>query len=173
MQTQENRSGLLSFNDFLKKHSSEAKEKKLSESYFHADVVCEAWDSGVAFGKKENIQATKERILIRQYEKFVEKANKVYLFTKSFSDFLSFSGYKPERFFINIFHVNPKVIVLVNKDAIIDDDFVVLAYTKMNEFQDSFRTLFGSTLDISLMDDDGIIDDLLISDGFNYSEKII
>lgn len=165
-------SGMNEFNKYLLDHASEAKDTRSNDSYFHVDVVLDAYTKGYNEGKKESINMFAEEFKNKLWEKFVEKANKVYLSAKSLTDALSTKKYSVEKIYINIFHNNPRVIVSVDEELLLNDDFIMFAYSKIHEIQNSFYSLSKSTLDLSLVGTDGLDESLLMQDGFEYSEKV-
>jgi hypothetical protein len=160
------------FNAYLEEHASEAKSTKLNDSYYHVDVVADAYSRGYIDGKKYSTDEFMDDFIEKVWEKFVEKANKVYLSAKSLTDAFSSKKYTVGKIYINIFHRNPRVIVSVDESVLLDDTFVTFAYPKIHEIQKSFYALSKCTLDISLIGSDDIDEDLLKQDGFEYSEKI-
>lgn len=165
-------SGMSDFNAYLGRHASEAKATRLNDSYFHVNVVADAYNQGYIDGKKCSTDEFMDEFMEKMWEKFVEKANKVYLSAKSLTDAFSSKKYPVEKIYINIFHKNPRVIVSVDESLLLDDDFVTFAYPKIHEIQKSFYSLSKSTLDLSLVGTDGLDEELLKQDGFEYSEKI-
>ena len=81
------------------------------------------------------------------------------------------SAYTVEKIYLNVFHYSPKVIVSINDNLLLNDDFVEFAYSKIHDIQCSFHTLFQSTLDISLISPTDLEEKLLMQDGFEYSEE--
>ncbi|MFN8363426.1 MAG: hypothetical protein U0T85_07490 [Cloacibacterium normanense] len=165
------KSGMNSFNDYLLEHSVEAKKTKANELYYHINVVIDAYTKGYNDGEKSAKKEITDLIINKAKEKFIEKANQVYLSTKSLVDIFSKNGYTVEKIYLNVFHYSPKVIVSINDNLLLNDDFVEFAYSKIHDIQCSFHTLFQSTLDISLISPTDLEEKLLMQDGFEYSEE--
>jgi hypothetical protein len=165
-------SGMSGFNAYLEMHASDATTTKLTDSYFHADIVADAYKQGYIDGKKRSADEFMAEFTEKMWEKFVEKANKVYLSAKSLTDAFSSKKYSVDKIYINIFRKNPRVIVSVDETLLLDDDFVFFAYPKIYEIQQSFYSLSKCTLDISLTGAGNLDEELLKQDGFEYSEKI-
>jgi len=165
------KSGMDSFNDYLIAHSVEAKKTKVNELYYHIDVVIDAYAKGYNDGEKSAKKEITDLIINKAKEKFIEKANQVYLSTKSLVDIFSKNSYDVNKIYLNVFHHSPKVILAVEDDLLLEDTFVEFAYSKIHDIQCSFHTLFQSTLDISLITPTDLEEDLLIQDGFEYSEE--
>lgn len=164
--------GISQFNNYLEFHSAGAKTSKISDLYYHVDVVADAYTKGYTDGKQSAKQEVMDLIMQKAKEKFLEKANQVYVSAKAMVSHLSAKDYKVERIYINIFHRSPKVIFALNSELLLDDEFVEFAYTKIHEMQCSFHSLFQNTLDFSLVGTTDLDDELLAKDGFDYSEVL-
>ncbi|MCK9618638.1 MAG: hypothetical protein M0R21_12480 [Lentimicrobiaceae bacterium] len=167
-----NQTGIIDFNKYLLKYSDESSSSKISENYFPADVVIDAYKNGFSDGKKAKQEDFESNLYKIHIEKFIEKATKVYLSAKSFADYLKQNNYKAEKFYLNLFHRNPKVVISIKEELLLDDKFVIFAYTKINEMQNAFLGLFNNTLDISLVCNTNLDEELLQTDGFSYSENV-
>src|SRR6476646_7373876 len=147
----QNTSGIRQFNDYLRSHSGGAKASKISDLYYHVNVVAEAYSRGYTDGKKSAKEEVTNLILEKAKEQFIEKANQVYLSAKALVNHLSTKDYKADKIYINIFHKSPKVIVALENNMLLNDEFVEFAYTIIHDMQCSFHSLFHSTLDLSLI----------------------
>lgn len=165
-------SGISQFNNYLEFQSADAKTSKINDLYYHVNVVADAYTQGYSDGKQSAKKEVMDLIMQKSKEKFIEKANQVYLSAKALVNHLSAKEYKVERIYINIFHKSPKVIVALNNDLLLNDEFVEFAYTKIHEMQCSFHSLFQNTLDLSLIGTTDLDDELLAKDGFDYSENL-
>lgn len=164
--------GIGLFNDYLALHSDDAETSKISDLYYHVNVVADAYSRGYNDGEKKAEKEVMALITKKAKERFIEKANEVYLSSKAMVNHLSLKQYKVSKIYINIFHRNPKVIIAVEDYMLLDDDFVEFAYTKINEMKSSFHSLFQSTLDLSLISSEDLDEELLSLDGFDYSEAL-
>jgi hypothetical protein len=162
--------GIGLFNSYLKLHSQDAETSKISDLYYHVNVVADAYSRGYNDGEKKAKKEVMDLITKKAKERFIEKANQVYLSSKAMVGYLSQKDYGVSKFYINIFHRNPKVIIAVKDSLLLNDEFVELAYGKINEMKSSFHSLFESTLDLSLISSQDLDEDLLARDGFDYSE---
>ena len=169
--TIEIKSGINLFNRYLELNSADSKTSKINDLYYHVNVVAEAYSKGYDDGEKSAKKEVMELIMLKEKEKFVEKANQVYLSAKALVMHLSTNDYKVQKIYINIFHKSPKVIVALDSSLLLNDEFVEFAYTKIHEMQCSFHTLFHNTLDLSLISDSDLDEILLAKDGFDYNEK--
>lgn len=163
-------SGMASFNTYLSTHTLEAESSKVSNLYFHVNVVAESYSQGFKDGQISGNKEFYNRFVEKTKEKFFEKANQVYLSAKSLIDSFLKKDYKVEKIYINVFHKSPKVIVVISEELLLDDSFVEYAYTKIHEKQCSFHSLFENTLDLSLVSSTDLNEELLKLDGFQYSE---
>jgi len=170
--TTENQTGINLFNTYLTRHQESAKQSKVNDLYYHVNVVAEAYDQGLNDGKNLGRQDFLEKVMKSSAERFAEKANQVYICTKTTLSYLNQKGYNVQSFHINIFHSNPKVIIAINNETLLNDDFVELAYTKIHEVKCTFNALFDNTLDMGLIGSDNLDLELLSQDGFEYSEVI-
>lgn len=166
------KSGMNSFNDYLLEHSIEAKKTKVNELYYHINVVIDAYTKGYNDGEKSAKKEITDLLINKAKERFIEKANQVYLSTKSLVEIFSKNNFNVEKIYLNVFHHSPKVILSVEDELLLDDIFVEFAYSKIHEIQCSFHTLFESTLDISLISPTDLEEGLLRQDGFEYSEEL-
>ncbi len=164
--------GISLFNTYLSKHQEVCKDSKINDSYYHVNVVAEAYQQGLNDGKNIGRQDFIDKIMKSSAEKFAEKATQVYILTKNILSALSKNGYTVSSFHINVFHSNPKVIISVDNQQLLDDEFVELAYTKIFEIKSTFNNLFDSTLDMGIMGNENIDLELLSQDGYEYSENI-
>lgn len=168
----ENKSGINLFNNYLNRHQESSKKSKVNDLYYHVNVVAEAYDQGLNDGKNLGRQDFMNKIMKSSEETFIEKANQVYICVKSTLTYLNQKGYSVQSFHINIFHNNPKVIIAISNDLLLNDDFVELAYTKIHEVKCFFNALFDNTLDMGVIGSDNLNLELLSQDGFEYSEVI-
>jgi hypothetical protein len=160
-------SGINNFNAYL---TEQTKEAKPSEEYYHVNVVAEAYSKGFSDGKNSGKKEVFELILNKSRERFIEKANQVYLSAKSLVEIFENNEYHVEKIYLNVFHRNPKVLVVVKEELLLEDTFVEFAYTRIHSMQCSFHALFQNTLDLSLIGGEGLDEALLKADGFEYSE---
>jgi len=165
-------SGVESFNLFIFERAKEAHSTKLNENFFHYDIVADAFNCGLEKGKQMKKEEAESIVINRLIDRFIERANQVYLSAKKLTENLAKENFHAKKIYINIFHRNPKVIVVVDENYLLDDDFVFFVYPKLNEMKNSFFKLFENTLDISLIGDENISEELLVADGFSYSEDI-
>jgi len=172
MSTTAETTGIKQFNNYLAQHAASSKASKISDAYFHVNVVADAYTRGYADGESSAQKALMDVLLQKAKEQFVEKANQVYLSAKATISHLKANNYRVERIYINIFHKSPKVIVAMEDSLLLSDEFVEFAYPKIHELQCSFQSLFNSTLDLSLISVTDLDEDLLAKDGFDYSETL-
>ncbi len=166
------KSGIDQFNNYLAIHSADAKTSKINDLYYHVNVVADAYSRGFNDGEKKAKKEVIDLITQKAKERFIEKANQVYLSSKAMVIHLSQKDYSVDKIYINIFHKSPKVIISVGNSMLLDDDFVEFAYSKIIEMKSSFHSLFQSTLDLSLISSNDLDEDLLSRDGFDYSETL-
>ncbi|MBL0911755.1 MAG: hypothetical protein IBJ09_05230 [Bacteroidia bacterium] len=160
------------FIDYLNTHAENVKTSKVNDLYYHVNVVADAYTRGFTDGKEAAKQDVIDVIMQKAREQFFEKANQVYLSAKATVNHLAEKNYKVEKIYIKVFHKSPKVIISVKSDLLLDDEFVEFAYPKIHEVQCSFHSLFQNTLDLSLIDTEGLDEELLSKDGFDYSEPM-
>ena len=99
-------------------------------------------------------------------ERFEEKANQVYIFIKNIISESTTNGFDVESFFLNIFEHNPRAIISVKNELLLNDEFVEFVYEKIHEIKTSFNKLFDSFLDIRLVGGENLYFDLLFANGF-------
>lgn len=166
----EKTAGLNLFNSYLTDNKHQAKDSKINDLYYHVNVVAEAYTKGFEDGENTGKKDFLDKLVQSTTEKFIEKANQVYLCTKSTLTALLKERYLVHSFYINIFHQNPKVIIVVPNEMLLNDDFVEFSYMKIHEVKCSFNSLFNSTLDMGIMGSEDLDQKMLSKDGFDYCE---
>jgi len=172
MTTIDKKGGTDSFYIYLNRFKTEARFEKAKE-FYHVDVVADAYKQGFTDGENSGKKEFIETMLTKSAEKFTAKANQVYILTNLTISYLASNGYNVNSFFINLFHVNPKVIIAVENDSLLNDDFIELAYTKVFEMKEVFSNLFGNTLDMGIVGNNELDIQALAEDGYDYSEDLV
>ncbi len=172
MSTTAIKTGTELFSKYISKYKDQVKTES-TEEYYHVDVVAEAYNQGFSDGKSSGKKDFLEEIVKSRLERFVQKANQVYILSQNLISFLGKDGYKINAFYINPFPSCPKVVLSVDDHILLNDKFVELSYGKILENQSIFSKLFApSTLDISLVSSENLDSNLLKEDGFGYREDI-
>ncbi|MEP0365629.1 MAG: hypothetical protein ABJN36_09105 [Cyclobacteriaceae bacterium] len=170
MSTIASKTGTELFGKYITKYKDQVKTESVEE-YYHVDVVAEAYTQGFSDGKNSGKKAFLDEILKNKVEKFVQKANQVYILSQNLISYLAKEGYRAHAFYINPFPSCPKVVLAVSNDLLLNDKFVELAYSKIHENRNIFDKLFAPTvLDISLVSSENLDPALLKEDGFGYKE---
>lgn len=164
-------SGLKMFNQYLEAQKEFSSSKKINENYYHVNVVAEAYNKGFSDGKSLGKEEFIENMIKSSVERFEEKANQVYIFIKNIISESTTNGFDVESFFLNIFEHNPRAIISVKNELLLNDEFVEFVYEKIHEIKTSFNKLFDSHLDIGLVGCENLNIDLLFEDGFQYNEE--
>lgn len=160
------------FNNFLDSHKESAR-KEISNDYFHVNVVAEAYSQGFNDGRAKGEKEYIANIVELQLEDYKKRYLQAYILTSKVVDVLKAYDKKPESFYINIHYKNPKVIIAIKDDYLLEDDIVELAYKNIFEAQEIFNTIFQKYhLDISLVGFQNLDSDLLECEGYNYRESI-
>lgn len=172
MSTTATKTGTELFGKYISKYKDQVNTES-AEEYYHVDIVAEAYNQGFSDGKNSGKKDFLEAILKDKVEKFILKSNQVYILSQNLISFLSKNGFKIHSFYINPFPNCPKVILSVDDELLLNDNFVELAYTKIQENKNIFLELFSPTsLDISLVSNENLDPDLLKEDGFGYKEVV-
>jgi len=158
------------FKDYLDSCKGKVKSKS-ADSYYHVDVVAEAYTKGFSDGKQSGQSEFMELIISNEIEKFTHKANQIYILSKNFISFLEKDNYKLTGLYINLTPSRPSVIISVSDKYLNDDLFVEKAYSKLFENKKIFNKLFNEHLDIGLLSSDSLDEEILRDDGFGYIEK--
>tara|TARA_R110002012_G_scaffold55398_5_gene141462 strand:- start:468 stop:992 length:525 start_codon:yes stop_codon:yes gene_type:complete len=161
-----------SFYKYLDENKDNFKDKKV-DGYYHTDVVADAYTKGFTNGKEIGENTVIEDYSKQFIEKFVRKSTQIYLDTHKLIDLLSKEKFKIHSFYINAFSECPKVIIAIDEDLMLNDDFINLAYRKIFELQKDFSADYNTTLDMSLSCSENLDTDLLSADGFEYQETIL
>jgi hypothetical protein len=165
-------SSITNFNNYLEENVTNAQTSKINDSYYHVNIVAEAYSKGFTDGEQQGQKAFIDNLKAKNKERFLEKATAVYLFSKTLVRELKEKSFNVEKIYINPFDMNPKVILAVKDNLLIEDHFINTAYSRIYEMQCAFLQSFKSTLDLSLIGKDDLNESLLSADGFKYSETI-
>lgn len=163
--------GTDSFHSYLQSHKDDVKNSS-SENYYHVNVVADAFNEGYNAGEESAQQEFISNLLTKKIEELTHKAHQVYILSNRIIDHLKKKNYSVSSFYINIFHENPKVIIVVDNHLLIDDEFVNYSYSKVFELKRIFNELFAGALDMGLMGSESIDVEALMNDGFEYSEQL-
>lgn len=162
--------GIDYFNTYISEHGISAKSDRVSDLYYHVNIVAEAYNAGFDKGEESAKEIFMNKMFSKFVESFREKANQIYLSSKTLSTNIQQRGFVVNKLYINISLEKPKVILSVPDEQLLNDEFVEFVYFRINEIQQSFYTLFNGNLDLSLVGSDFLDEDLLKCDGFGYSE---
>ena len=172
MSTSTVRTGTEHFGKYISKYKDQVKNES-AEEYYHVNVVAEAYNQGFSDGKNSGKQDFVEAIVRNKVEKFVQKANQVYILSQNLITHIEKSGFKADSLHINLFPSCPKVVLSIRDDFLLNDQFVETTYEKILENKAIFSKLFSpSTLDISLVSAENLDPKLLKEDGFGYEEVL-
>lgn len=166
-----NKGGTDLFHSYLSNYKDQVREQS-TDGYYHVDVVAEAYNQGFSDGEKSGRQDFLEQILKGRVERFAQKSNQVYILTQRVVSYLSVHKYKVHSFHINLYPSCPKVVISVDNDVLLDDEFVEKAYSKIFEMKRIFSALFDSYLDMGLIGSIDLDSQALQEDGFGYSEEL-
>lgn len=158
------------FHTYLLQYKDQVREQG-TDGYYHVDVVADAYNQGFADGEKSGKKDFLEQIIKGRVERFTHKANQVYILTQNLIKFLNDNKFNVDSFYLNLNPEHLKVIVSVNNELLLNDEFVEKAYTKVFEMQRIFSDLFGEYLDMGLIGSDELDVQALEEDGFGYSEE--
>jgi|SRR5690606_36038157 len=159
------------FNAYLSKYRDQARREQ-ANNFYHVDVVADAYNKGFSDGEQKGRKEFIEDLIKNTTERFTQRANQVYILTNVAVTHLQKHGHKVNAFFINISHSNPKALIAVDGELLLNDDFVELSYSKLFELKKIFVKLFECTLDIGMVSYDNLDIDALKEDHFDYSEFI-
>lgn len=162
------------FQSYLKRHNADVRTTAVN-NYYHVDVVAEAFTEGFSAGEKSGKQSGKEEIISKlvknRVEELTQKATQVYILTSRVVNHIQKKGNKVHSFHLNIFHENPKAILAINNDLLLNDDFVEDTYSKIFEIKRIFDAIFNVDLDMGLIGSNDLDLELLSEDGYEYSEQ--
>ncbi|MER2996144.1 hypothetical protein [Pontibacter populi] len=164
------KSGTDQFHNYLVQYKDHVREQG-SDGYYHVDVVAEAYNQGFSDGEKSGKKDFLDQIVKGRVERFTQKANQIYILTQRVVSFLNDHKYKVHSFHINLSTKCQKVIVSVDNDLLLNDEFVEKSYTKVFEMKRIFTELFEEEyLDMSLMGSNELDLQALEENGFGYYE---
>lgn len=160
------------FNNFLDTYKDNAREE-MSKDYFHVNVVAEAYAQGFKDGKDSNKKSFIDNLIEKQIEDYKQRYLQAYILAKKVLDKLASINKNANSLFINVHEDNPKVIISVPDDFLLDDNIVEVAYKAVFNSQEIFRNTFDKyNLDISFVSSENLDKDLLQGDGYGYFEDI-
>lgn len=164
-------SGTELFHTYLSDYKDQARKEK-SADFYHVDVVADAYNQGFCNGQESGRKEFIEDLKRDRTEKFTQKATQVYILTNRAIDHIQKNGFSVDSFFINIAHDNPKAIIAVKDEQLLDDEFIMIAYSKIFELKRIFAELFECTFDIGLISSSDLDVETLKGDRYDYSETI-
>lgn len=159
------------FRNYLDRYKDEAKSTS-QDGYYHVDVVAEAYNQGFSDGAKSGRKEFVNNVVKQRVEEFTQKAQQVYILTQHVIVALKKEGYSVNSFYINIVHKNPQVLIAVNNQLLLEDDFITLVYQKIFEMKKIFNDLFKVTLDMGVIESEGLDIQAVTADGYEYSEEL-
>ena len=166
------KTGTEQFTKYINKYKDQEKTES-SEEYYHVNVVADAYNQGFSDGKNSGKKDFVEAIVKSKVEKFIQKANQVYILSHNLITHLNEEGYSASSLYINMYPNCPKVVLSISDEFLLDDEFVEKAYKKILENKAIFTKLFSpSSLDISLISTENLDSKLLKEDGFGYEEVL-
>jgi hypothetical protein len=169
-----NITGTEQFQSYLRKHNDDVRSTA-ANNYYPANVVADAFNEGFSAGEKSGKQAGKEEIIAKlvknRVEELTQKATQAYILTTRIVKHIKSKGNTVHSFHLNIFHENPKVIIAINNELLLDDVFIEDTYTKIFEIKKIFDDLFKVDLDMGLIGSNDLDLELLSEDGYEYSEQ--
>jgi hypothetical protein len=160
-----------SFYKYLTQHKGQVVRESRT-GYYHVDVVADAYHQGFKDGKESGKKDYLEEINKNRLDKFVQRATQVYLLTKNVVTYLEQHRFPVLSIYLDILANCPRVIISVSNDQLNNDQFVELAYAKLSEMKRIFTNLFDSNLDMGLISSEDLSQELLLEDGFGYSENL-
>ena len=169
-----NMTGTEQFQSYLRKHNDDVRNTAVN-NYYPANVVAEAFSEGFTVGEKLGKQTRKEEIIAKlvknRIDELTQKATQVYILTSRVVNHIKKNGNKVHSFHLNIFDENPKVILAIHNELLLNDEFVKDTYSKIFEIKRIFDEIFNVDLDMGLIGSDNLDLELLSEDGYEYSEQ--
>jgi len=163
-------SGTDKFEAYLRDHQHEVRFDK-AEGYYPVDVVADAYSQGFNDGQKKGKEQLIKIIKQKTLDDFKKRSNQVYILTTKIISQIKGNGFNVDSFFMDLFAHSPRVIVVVNDDSLVNDEFVTEAYKQVHSAQEIFSKIFTNDfLDISIMGSSNVDQDCLRAEGFGYSE---
>lgn len=160
------------FYNFLDDYIDNARED-ISKDYFHLIVVAEAFSQGFKDGDSNNKKTFREDLIEKRIESYKQRYLQAYILAKKVLAELALINTSARGLFINVHEDNPKVLISVPDDLLLDDFWVEAAYKAAFNSQDIFKSAFSnSNLDISLVSSENLDVGLLRADGYDYFEEI-
>lgn len=158
-----------SFTNYLNACKDKVKSGS-TEGYYHVDVVAEAYTQGFEDGKKMGKSEFVDSIVNQNIEKFLHKANQIYILSKKIVSFISKNNYKASGLFISLNPNRPSVIISVPDSDLNNDEFVHIIYPELFEAKDVYLQIIEENFDIGLVANDNLDVKLLEEDGYGYQE---
>jgi len=153
------------FMEFVQGYTQQ-KQSDWKDGYYPADVVINAYEQG-----KKDGQKPLSDLIDSLVTRFTSKAVQAYTYARLLVSHLSHNNFQVEGFFVNIEKKTPNVIVVVNNQTLLNDEFVEIAYSKIAEYVKGYRNQFSEMFDMGLIGSDNLDQDLLYQDGYKYNEQ--
>jgi hypothetical protein len=153
------------FQQYLDKYQGEIRDKG-SDNYYHIDFVAEAYNQGFEDGKKSSKKDFIEDLINKEIETFMQKANQIYLLSKSIIKL-----FNANSLHINITFNRCSAIIAVKDECLNDDDFINAIYGKIFEAKESYAKLYNDEyLDLGIVSSENLDMKILEQDGYTYKE---
>lgn len=160
------------FSTYIKEQKQYAIDQQI-ENYYPVNVVAEAFQKGFDAGAKNAESDYLEDLKNQLLDKFVSKANEVYILSNELIKYLQSNQYKIDSLLGNFSFNSIKVLITVPITTIEDETFTELAYTKLHEIAKQFTSQHKELLDISIIPSEDLDEELLESDGFRFKEDYV
>ncbi len=153
------------FQQYLDKYQGEIRDKG-SDNYYHIDCVAEAYNQGFEDGKKSSKKDFIEDLINKEIEVFLEKANRIYVLSKSIIE-----SFHANSLYLNISFNRCSAIIAVNDESLNNDDFINAIYGEIFEAKRVYAELFDDEyLDLGVVSSENLDVAILEQDGFTYKE---
>lgn len=135
--------------------------------------MAEAYSQGFKDGESSNKKTFIEDLIEKRIESYKQRYLQAYILAKKVLDELALINTSARGLFINVHEDNPKVLISVPDDLLLDDFWVDAAYKAAFDSQDIFKSAFSKyNLDISFVSSENLDVDLLQGDGYDYFEEV-
>ena len=158
------------FQKYLEKHKDQVKTES-KDGFYHVNIVAEAYTQGFLDGKKTGEKNFVDELIKTEVDKFMRKANQIYILSKELISYLEESSFKVSSLHINLSFQRPSVILAVSPVLLNDDFFTKTAYNKMFDIKEIYLKIFNEYLDMGFVSTNNLDIESLKNEGFGYNER--
>jgi hypothetical protein len=134
----------------------------MMDGYFHVNHVIDAFNKGEESGNKKAFEDIKDKLM--------RSSTQMFLYGLDVMKGLENSGFKTSHFFVNPFAF--KFVLTTPVENTFNEEFIAKFFDLSNEIQNKFKEEFGIVMQLYFIQDSGINENELKTDGFLKVENV-